>query len=149
MKTITHIVIHCTATREGQNLTAKDIHQWHKKRGFAGIGYHYVVRLNGVIEKGRPNYWQGAHVKNHNKNTLSVVYIGGLDKSKRPKDTRTNAQKRALTTLLKQLKKEHPKAEILGHRDFSPDRNGNGIIEPFEWIKVCPCFDAKTEYNDI
>lgn len=149
MDTITHIVVHCTATREREHITAQDIHRWHLKRGFAGIGYHYVIHLDGTVEKGRPDYWKGAHVKGANSNKLGVVYVGGLDRNNIPKDTRTKEQKQALLKLVKDLKKQHPFAEIEGHRDFSPDLNNNGIIEPFEWIKVCPCFDAKTEYNGI
>ena len=64
-------------------------------------------------------------------------------------DNRTDAQKASLISLLKELKGRYPKAVIQGHRDFSPDTNGNGIIDPWERIKECPCFDAKIEYKDI
>lgn len=144
---VNHIVIHCTATIEGQDITAKEVHQWHLKRGFSGIGYHYLVRLDGTIEKGRPEYWQGAHVKSHNHNTIGVVYVGGLDKKRAPKDTRTKAQKNSLKGLLCDLLSKYPKADIKGHRDFSKDLNNNGVIEPFEFIKSCPCFDAIEEYE--
>lgn len=149
MKHIKHIVIHCSATREGEDFTAEDIHNWHLERGFSGIGYHYVVRLDGSIEKGRPDYWRGAHVKGYNTNTIGIVYIGGLDQYYRAKDTRTRKQKETLLTLLKKLKKQYPNADVKGHRDFSPDKNHNGIIEPKEWIKQCPCFDAQSEYRRI
>lgn len=149
MRVINHIVVHATATKEHQEFDAKDIDRWHKERGWSGIGYHYVVKLDGTIEKGRPVAKIGAHVKGHNHDSIGVVYVGGLDAKLAPKDTRTPAQKKALAALLCDLKKEHPKADISGHRDFSPDLNNNGIIEPFEFLKACPCFDAKTEYNEI
>lgn len=142
-------MVHCTATQEGRNFMANDIDRWHKQRGWKSIGYHYVVDLNGNIEKGRPDWKIGAHVKGHNHHSIGVVYVGGLDKNLSPKDTRTQAQKKALKQLLKTLKKQYPKAVILGHRDFSKDINGNGVIEPFEFIKACPCFNAKQEYKNL
>jgi N-acetyl-anhydromuramyl-L-alanine amidase AmpD len=149
MRSIKHIVIHCSATVEGKDFTAHDIDRWHKHRGWRGIGYHYVIRLNGTIEEGRPEWKIGAHVRGKNRHSIGVVYIGGIDKRLAPKDTRTPAQKQALKDLLKALKQKYPSAQILGHRDFSPDRNGNGVIEPFEFIKACPSFDAKTEYKSL
>lgn len=143
------IVVHCTATREGQDLDAATIRKWHKHKGWSDIGYHYVIRLDGTIEKGREDNVQGAHVRGFNRNSLGVVYVGGLDSNLAPKDTRTEAQKCAMKSLLKTLKLNHKGAKIQGHRDFSPDRNNNGIIEPFEFIKACPCFDAKTEYESL
>ncbi len=149
MRTIKHIVLHCTATVEGVNINAKDIDAWHKKRGWKGIGYHYVILLDGTIEVGRPEKEIGAHVKGHNKHSIGVATVGGLDKNLAPKDTRTPAQKEALVFLLKKLKAKYKKAEILGHRDFSKDQNGNGIIEPFEFMKMCPCYNGKEEYKDL
>ncbi len=149
MRNIQYIVVHCSATQEGKDFSASDIDRWHKKKGWKGIGYHYVIRLNGEIETGRAENVIGAHVKGHNRNSIGVVYIGGLDQSLAPKDTRTAVQKASLNCLLRELKEKYPQAQILGHRDFSPDKNGNGIIEPFEFIKVCPSFDAKKEYHDL
>jgi len=149
MRSIKHIVVHCSATIEGKHFTARDIDRWHRRRGWKGIGYHYVIRLDGTIEEGRPEWKIGAHVRGKNRHSIGVVYIGGIDKKLVPKDTRTEAQKQALKDLLKALKQKYPSAQILGHRDFSPDRNGNGVIEPFEFIKPCPSFDAKTEYKSL
>lgn len=149
MRAINHIIFHCTATKEHQDFRAADIDRWHKERGWSGIGYHYVVRLDGSLEKGRPDAKIGAHVKGHNHDSLGVVYVGGLDKNGKPKDTRTPAQKRKLLELAKKLKCDHPQADLSGHRDFSPDLNGNGIIEPFEYLKECPCYDPKTEYENV
>lgn len=149
MKKIKYIVIHCTATQENRSFNAHNIDIWHKQRGWSGIGYHYVIKLDGSLEKGRPESKRGAHVLGHNHESLGVVYVGGLDKSNTPKDTRTSRQKEALRCLLIELKFKYPNAKIVGHRDLSKDLNGNGIIEPFEFMKQCPCFDAKTEYNDL
>lgn len=148
-RTITDIVIHCTATRAWQDFSADDIRRMHKAQGWADIGYHYVVRLDGTIERGRDVDKIGAHVSGHNANSIGVVYVGGLDNQGKPKDTRTENQKHALLNLLLDLRSLYPNAKISGHRDFSPDKNGNGIVEPHEWIKQCPCFDAKTEYKSI
>lgn len=149
MRKINHIVIHASATKEGEFFNAADIEKWHKKRGFKKIGYHYVVLLDGTVEKGRPDDSIGAHVKDFNKNSIGVCYIGGLDKNGKPKDTRTDPQKESLLNLLESLKSDYKDAEISGHRDFSPDLNKNGIIEKHEFIKACPCFDAKKEYQNV
>lgn len=149
MKKIKHIVVHCSATKEDENFTAIDIHQWHLKRGWSGIGYHYVVLIDGSVEKGRPDFWKGAHVKDVNEESLGICYIGGLDKNGKAKDTRTDAQKKGLLCLIEALKKDYPKALVSGHRDFSKDLNKNGIIDPFERMKECPCFDAKIEYKNV
>lgn len=136
MRKITEIIVHCSATPEGQNFTAEDIDRWHKQKGWQGIGYHYVIELDGSVHKGRNEEVIGAHCLGHNTYSIGVCYIGGLDKwTKAPKDTRTDAQKQALIDLLKSLKEKYPKAIIYGHRDFSK--------------KDCPCFDAKNEYKNI
>lgn len=148
-RTITDIVIHCTATRAWQDFGADDIRRMHKAKGWSDIGYHYVVRLDGTIEEGRDIDIIGAHVSGHNKYSIGVVYVGGLDNQGKPKDTRTENQKNALLNLLLDLRKFYPNAKISGHRDFSPDKNGDGILTPDEYLKSCPCFDAKTEYKSI
>lgn len=133
MRTITEIIVHCSATPEGRHVTVGDIRAWHKQRGFKDVGYHYIVYLDGSIHGGRSENVIGAHCQGHNRNSIGVCYIGGMDKGmKSPKDTRTDAQKKALIMLLKQLKKKYPQAKIYGHRDFA--------------AKACPSFDAKKEY---
>ena len=148
-RTITDIVIHCTATKVGKDLTADDIRKMHKAQGWSDIGYHYVVRLDGTIENGRDVDIIGAHVSGYNSHSIGVVYVGGLGANGKARDTRTENQKAALLNLLYDLKKIYPNAKISGHRDFSPDKNGNGTIEPFEWIKQCPCFNAIEEYRRL
>lgn len=147
---IKNIIIHCSATPEGQDMKVWQIEKLHKERGFRKIGYHYVVYRDGSILKGRPDEEPGAHCKGHNADSIGVCYIGGLDKTgKRAKDTRTESQKEALLKLLRVLKERYPKAVISGHRDFSPDLNGDGEITPNEFMKECPCFDARKEYRNL
>lgn len=150
MRNIKYIIVHCSATAEGRDFHAKDIDRWHRHRGFNSIGYHYVVDLDGKIEAGRPESQVGAHCQGYNSVSIGVCYIGGLAKDgKTPKDTRTPAQKRALIDLLRKLKKQYPGARICGHRDLSPDLNHDGKIEPAEWVKACPCFNAEEEYAKL
>jgi N-acetyl-anhydromuramyl-L-alanine amidase AmpD len=153
MKKIDAIVIHCTATRAGQDVRAADIDKWHKERGFAMIGYNFVVDLDGTIETGRPLNRDGAHCNTpglsglaYNKHSIGIVYVGGLDENGNPADTRTPQQKQALAELVYRLINEYPIVEVIGHRDASPDKNGNGKIEQNEWIKQCPCFSVRDEF---
>ena len=147
------IVIHCTASRAGQDLRAADIDKIHQERGFACIGYNFVIDLDGTVEDGRPLTRDGAHCntaglsgKSYNKHSIGIVYVGGLDENGNPADTRTPEQKQALADLVYRLINEYPIVEVIGHRDASPDKNGNGKIERNEWIKQCPCFDVKSEF---
>lgn len=135
MRDIKEIIVHCSATPEGRNYTVEEIDRWHKNRGWSGIGYHYVIYLDGSIHKGRDIEKVGAHCTNHNKNSIGVCYIGGCDKDMNPKDTRTQEQRDALIEILTRLKKRYPDAKIYGHRDFAN--------------KACPSFDATTEYAEI
>lgn len=150
---IDSLVIHCSATRAGQDVRAADIDKMHQERGFAMIGYNYVVDLDGTIEVGRPLTRDGAHCntaglsgKSYNKHSIGICYVGGLDRFGNPADTRTAAQKLALAELVYRLISEYPIVEVIGHRDASPDRNHDGKITPNEWVKQCPCFDVKSEF---
>lgn len=156
-RTITEIIIHCTATPEGKDVTVEQLRNEHvKNRGFSDIGYHYVVYRNGHVMDGRDVDKVGAHCTNHNAHSIGIAYVGGVENKpgvpyerQKGKDTRTLAQKAGLLSLLVDLRKLYPKAKILGHRDTSPDKNGNGTVEPCEWIKECPCFDAMKEYRNV
>jgi hypothetical protein len=148
-RNITRIFIHCTATREGQDIDAATIRKWHKDKGWRDIGYHFVIRLDGTIEKGRDEEAPGAHVDGFNTGSIGVVYVGGIDTQGKPKDTRTAAQMTAMEQLVRALVAAYPRAEVLGHRDISPDRNGNGKVEPSEWLKACPCFDARAWWAKV
>lgn len=154
---VTGLVVHCSANAEGVDIGAKEIKRCHiQERGWVDIGYHFVIRIDGTIEPGRDLNKAGAHVSGHNANTIGICYVGGLEGTKKPngraiaKDTRTPEQKDSLRWLLTQLAALLPSVRtIKGHRDYSPDLNGNGTIEPSEYIKSCPCFDAIPEYQDI
>lgn len=139
---IKRIVVHCSATREGQAVSAATIRQWHLNQGWSDIGYHYVILLDGRVEKGRADNKVGSHVKGWNTGSLAIVYVGGLDKDGKAKDTRTMAQKKAMKELISKLAAEHKVSRIVGHRDLSPDKDGDGVVEKHEWLKDCPCFDV-------
>lgn len=146
-RTITEIIIHCTATKEGVPFTVSQITESHKKRGFNTIGYHYVIYQDGTIHAGRDINIAGAHCTNHNAHSLGIVYVGGLDKNGKPKDTRTYEQQLYLRLLLAALRDLYPSARFIGHRDTSPDLNKNGKVDKWEWIKDCPCFDVRANYQ--
>lgn len=136
MRDINKIIVHCSATREGQEFSVDTIRKWHLDRGWSDIGYHYVVHLDGTIGYGRDINKTGAHCKNHNTGSIGVCYIGGVEADgKTPKDTRTPEQKESLLDLIKTLKRLNSNAVVYGHRDFSS--------------KACPSFDATTEYKDV
>lgn len=150
---IDSLVIHCSATRAGQDVRAADIDKWHKERGFACIGYNYVIDLDGTVEVGRPLNRDGAHCNtaglsgvSYNKHSIGICYVGGLDQNGNPADTRTPEQKQALANLVYRLINEYPIVEVIGHRDASPDKNGDGKITPNEWMKQCPCFSVRDEF---
>lgn len=147
MKTIDAIIIHCTATKEGQDFRAADVDRWHKQRGWKMIGYNYLIDLDGKIEEGRPLTMNGAHCVGWNNHSIGICYVGGLDKDGKPKDTRTLEQKKAMHLLVENLMEKYPTiTQVLGHRDTSPDKNGDGVITPNEWTKACPCFDVRLEF---
>lgn len=146
-RNISLIVVHCTASRCTNNLTPEALDVMHKRRGFTECGYHYYITRDGTIHHMRDITHIGAHVKGHNANSIGIAYEGGLDASGRPADTRTPAQKHSLEIILRFLRFSYPKAQICGHRDLSPDLNDNGTIEPCEYIKQCPCFNATDEYE--
>lgn len=135
-RNIKEIIIHCSDTPEGKDFTVADIRAWHKARNFSDIGYHYVIYRDGSVHLGRDINIAGAHCTNHNTISIGICYIGGREAgSTRPKDTRTDAQKKALLKLLKDLKKLYPNATIHGHKEFAN--------------KACPCFEVKTEYSTL
>lgn len=142
MREINLIVIHCSATPQGLDIGVKQIDAMHRARGFAMIGYHYVIRENGRREGGRAIDRPGAHVSGHNAKSIGVCLIGGLDHNRKPANTFTPQQFAELEVLLRELKSKFPKARIVGHRDLSPDLDGDGVIERHEWVKECPCFDV-------
>lgn len=136
MRKIDEIIVHCSATPRGREVKAAEIDRWHRERGFRYIGYHYVVGLDGRIERGRPESETGAHCKGHNARSIGVCYVGGLSSNgKVALDTRTDEQRVALTELIMELKERYPGARVYGHRDFAN--------------KECPCFDAGREFEEL
>lgn len=134
MREINEIIIHCSATRTGEDYSAKDIDAWHRARGFDCIGYHYVVRLDGSLQVGRPMNVVGAHCKGHNANSIGICYIGGIDKDGKYADTRTAEQRGTMAVLISFLVRSFSTIRTIhGHRDYA--------------AKACPCFDAHKEYQ--
>lgn len=166
---IDSIVIHCSATPDGKDVRAADIDKMHRAKGWKMIGYNFVVDLDGTVEVGRPLTMDGAHCNTsgfsgspYNKHSIGICYIGGVEGERNAKgqivaklnakgkaiakDTRTDAQKLALQKLVLDLINQYPIVEVIGHRDTSPDLNGDGFVNRHEWIKDCPCFDVRAEF---
>ena len=160
MRAMNLIVIHCSASPNADPLfrgrhgapgfrtPVGIIDEWHRARGFrrdpeaakrfnphlAAIGYHFVIYRNGAVAAGRHEDEIGAHVAGHNRKSLGVCLIGT--------DEYTPDQWDALAGLVGALRKKYPLARVVGHRDLSPDRNGDGVVTPVEWTKTCPGFDV-------
>ena len=136
MRLVKEIIIHCSATREEQQVSVDTIRDWHLAKGWNDIGYHFYIDLDGTINKGRDIDKIGAHCKGHNRNSIGICYCGGVETNgKTPKDTRTQEQKDSLLNVLKTLKAMYPEAVIYSHSEFA--------------AKACPSFDATGEYEDI
>ena len=134
MRKVDLVVVHCLATPEGRDVHINEVRRWHvEERGWSDVGYHWLVTLDGSIEKGRDESISGAHAKGYNSKSIGVAYVGGVDVDMEPKDTRTDAQKMALHCLIEDIRGRYPKAEVIGHRDVSS--------------KDCPSFDAKEEFK--
>ena len=136
------IAIHCSATRASQNIGAKEIDAMHRQRGFSCIGYHYVIKRDGAIERGRPVNTVGAHVEGYNSVSIGICMIGGLNAKGKGENNFTQSQFASLRDLVAELKKTYQVAKVQGHRDFSKDLNFDGKITSNEWMKECPCFDV-------
>ncbi len=163
---ITNIIIHCSATENGKMLSefgkhtaAELIDSWHKARGFhrsvgmarkfnthlKHIGYQYVIDADGFVETGRGIGEIGAHTKGFNTGSIGICLVGGLENGKGTINSGkySDLQWLSLTKLILEIKEKFPQATVKGHRDFSPDLNGDGTITPNEFIKSCPCFDVQ------
>ncbi|MDO8328871.1 MAG: N-acetylmuramoyl-L-alanine amidase [Fluviicoccus sp.] len=131
MERVQYIAVHCSATRPTANIGAADIDTMHRARKFACIGYHYVIRRSGAVEKGRPERNAGAHVEGYNSKALGICLVGGIDCQGKAQNNFTPAQLDALRQLLAELKTRYPQAIVQGHRDFP------------NVAKDCPCFDVR------
>ncbi len=162
-KPLKYLVIHCTATPEGRDVSGADIRRMHTApksaggRGWKQVGYTDIIRLDGTVERLVSNNedamvdpWEITNgATGYNAVSRHIVYAGGCDKSMKSKDTRTVAQKVAMAKYVRDFHAKHPKVKIIGHRDLSPDRNGNGVIEPSEWMKECPSFEVSAWLKEI
>lgn len=135
MRAINKLIIHCSATPEGRDVTVDEIRKWHLQRGFNDIGYHYVLYLDGSVHAGRPFEAAGAHCQGYNQNSIGICYVGGCDKNMQPKDTRTAAQKAALFKLIKNLKARYSGVTVHGHNEFAK--------------KACPSFDVQKWIKEV
>lgn len=134
MRKIDKIFIHCSATPEGRDIKMETIKSWHVKgRGWRNIGYHFVIELDGMLRPGRRMEQMGAGVKGHNEHSIHVCYVGGIDKNKKAKDTRTQAQRETLNTIIGGLVEQYPDASVHGHNEFAN--------------KACPSFDVQKEFG--
>lgn len=136
MREINKIIIHCSATKPSQDIGAFQIDEWHKKLGWSGIGYHFVIRRSGEVEKGRDIEIAGAHCKGQNKNSIGICLVGGIDENGKSQNNFTPEQFAALRKLVQRLRADFPNAGIHGHNEFA--------------AKDCPCFDVGEffrEYN--
>ena len=123
MRTLDLIIIHCTATPNGRPHTVEDIDRWHKERGFAKIGYHKVIYIDGSVHNGRPIEQVGAHAEGYNAHSIGVCLVGT--------DKFTIPQWASLKTLVGELQDEYGILRVVGHRDIP------------EVHKDCPGFSVK------
>jgi len=149
MRRITRIFVHCTASWQ-KTTTVYTLEAEFRAKGWKNPGYHYVIKPDGNIIRMLDDSKVANGVKGFNSNSIHVAWIGGIEKGHLDGiDNRTDKQKAALFDLLVKLKLKYRDAIIMGHRDISPDLNHNGVVDPWERIKECPCFDAMVEYCDI
>ncbi|MDQ1856189.1 N-acetylmuramoyl-L-alanine amidase [Chryseobacterium sp. WLY505] len=136
MRTINYIVIHCTATQSDVKIESIKRY-WKESLKWKNPGYHYMIKADGEIVNTLPIGQVSNGVAGWNSQIINISYIGGIDKSGNPEDTRTEEQKKSIIKLLRELKSTFPKAKIQGHKDF-PNVH-----------KACPSFDAKKEYSGL
>ncbi len=135
MREISKIIVHCSATKPSMLIGAYEIRHWHKDRGWADIGYHYVIKRDGEVEKGRNIAVIGAHAKGHNTNSIGVCLVGGIDGEGKADDNYTLKQYNSLIELIGFLKLTFDITDVFGHRDIK------GVT------KSCPCFDVRAWYK--
>lgn len=137
MRKVNEIIVHCSATREGKEFTVADIDRWHREKGWKGCGYHYVITLDGRVQQGRPEQIAGAHCSGRNAESLGICYIGGCDLVGKSRDTRTEAQRKSMVTLIRQLMQAHGISieNVRCHNEFS--------------TKACPSFSVQKLHKEI
>lgn len=128
--TIQFLTIHCAATPEGRDVLPHTIEQWDIAK-FGQKSYHWIVDLHGAAHQSLKDDQKGAHVGGHNTGNIGICYVGGMDaKMHAPKDTRTEAQKKTLLTLVRTYMDRYPGIIVRGHRDWP------GVM------KACPSFSV-------
>ena len=138
---VDQIILHCTATPEGEDYTVEQIRQMHLSRGFSDVGYHFIIGRDGKVHAGRPEAIAGAHCTGHNTRSIGVSLVGGCpartvkDWNKKSKDTRTAAQRAALVKIVKELRGRYPGATVHGHNEFAN--------------KACPSFKVKEWLTEV
>lgn len=140
---VKYIVVHCSATSPDTYVDARTIDRWHRMKGWLKIGYHFVITRLGDVQPGRTLTEVGAHVQGHNAESIGICMAGGVDAKGKAENNFTPAQWDALRKLVAEMRVKFPGAEVLGHRDLSPDLNHDGVIEASEYMKDCPSFDVR------
>ena len=149
MGRLRYLVIHCTATPEGREVSSADIRRWHtspppKGRGWNQVGYTDMIHLDGRTERLVENNedawvdpWEITNgAKGYNSVSRHVVYVGGLaSDAKTAKDTRTAAQLKTMTAYVKSFHKRFPDVRIIGHNEVA--------------AKACPSFDVQRWLRSI
>lgn len=145
-----YLVIHCTATPKGRDVTADDIRRWHTSpawkggRGWKQVGYTDLIRLDGQVVRLADNNedaivdpWERTNgARGYNSISRHVVYAGGMSAdNKQAEDTRTPAQMEALKTYVLDFHRRHPGVRIVGHNEIAP--------------KACPSFDVQSWLQTI
>lgn len=130
-KSTDFIAVHCSASVPDIKTDAKVIDRWHRQRGFLMIGYHFVIKTDGIIEPGRDKAAIGAHIEGFNANSIGICMVGGVDAANKPLNNFSELQFKSLKALVQTLLTQYPKAVVQGHRDFP------------NVAKACPCFDVK------
>lgn len=147
-KSTSLIVIHCSGTQPSADIGAASIHAMHKARKdskgrpWQGIGYHFVIRRDGTVEAGEDLAKSGSHVSGYNDKSVGICMIGGINSFGSIDQNFTSAQYISLGGLLPKLLTLYPGAKLVGHRDLSPDLDGDGVIEKHERVKGCPSMDV-------
>ena len=145
-----YLVIHCTATPEGREVSAAEIRRWHTApvsqggRGWKQVGYTDMVHLDGRVERlvnnnedAQVDPWEVTNgAADYNNVSRHIVYVGGCDKAGKPKDTRTEAQREALKRYVEDFHARFPQVKIVGHHELNPG-------------KACPSFDVPTWLRSI
>lgn len=149
-KKLQYLVIHCTATPEGREVSSAEIRRWHTDpppagRGWKQVGYTDMIHLDGTVERlvdnnedAQVDNWEITNgVTGYNSISRHIVYVGGVEKNnvKKAKDTRTEAQKKALEKYVKDFHKRFPEVKIVGHNELA--------------AKACPSFDVQEWLTEI